>query len=282
MTLFNRDRRAFQVWVALMLLLGLLCPAPILAEEITISGFTEPYQDSTLGISVTGNVKKILVEEGERVKKGQAILELEQESEALEKERRRLLADSKAEVDAVARQLKTLGSHLKATRELYNSTGSVPREELENQELEYALAEVELQRLRDAEKREKIELDIASKQLNKRTLRASFAGEIAEIMIGIGENCELDTELVRLVNTSQGYFVANVELGITQQIEIGQEVELRFQTGLEPVKVKAIISFISPVVDPASGLRKIKAKFYNQDGIIVPGVAGVLIFQPKD
>ena len=135
--------------------------------------------------------------------------------------------------------------------------------------------------MEQAEKREEIELDIAKQQQRKRTLRAPFNGEIAEIMIGTGENCELDTELVHLVNTSRGYFIANVELGISQQLATGQEVELKFQTGLEPINLKAEISFISPVVDPASGLRKTKAKFENQDGKIVPGVAGVMIFQSK-
>ena len=265
--------------VALLLAVSLFFPLTLFAEDLSVSGFTEPYRDSTLGISVTGQVTKIHVKEGDKVKPGQAILELDQQSEALEIKRRQLLAESKAEVNAVSRQLNTLQNHLKATRELYAATGSVPREELENQELEYALAEVELIRLQQAEEREIIELDIAKQQLRKRTLRAPFAGEIAEIMVGHGENCELDTKLVRLVNTSYGSFIANVELGISQQLAAEQEVELQFLTGLEPISLKAEISFISPVVDPASGLRKIKARFDNQDSKIVPGVAGVMVFK---
>lgn len=267
--------------IALLIFAGLMYPATLLALEIRVSGFTEPSLDSTLGISVTGQVTKIHVREGEKVKKGQAILDLDQQSEALEVKRRQLLFENKTEVNAVSRQLKTLENHLKATRELYESTGSVPREELENKELEHALAEVELLRLKSAEKREGIELDIAQKQLSKRTLRSSFDGQIAEIMVAVGENCELDTKLVRLVSTSQGYFVANVELGVSQQLEKGQEVELQFQGEVEPISLKAKITFISPVVDPASSLRKIKAKFANQDGKIVPGIAGTLVFQSK-
>ncbi len=265
--------------MTMLMVFSLLIPATLLAQEITVSGFTEPYLDSTLGISVTGQVNKIHVKEGDKVKKWQAVLELDQEAETLEVKRRQLLTESKAEVDAVSRQLTTLKNHLQSTRELYESTGSVPREELENKELEHALAEVELLRLQHAEKREEIEQEISKKQLYKRTLRAPFAGEIAEIMVEVGENCELDTELVHLVNTSQGYFVANVELAVSQQMTLGQEVELQFQTGLQPFQKKAKIAFISPIVDPASGLRKIKAKFANQDGKLIPGVAGVMIFK---
>ena len=256
--------------------LGLL-PANSHAQQLSISGFTEPYFDAMLGISVTGRVAKIHLAEGTTVEKGQVILELDQELEALEVQRRKLLWSSKAEVQSAARQVKTLRSHLKATKKLYKTTGSVPREELENQELEHALAVDELRRLEDAEKREKIEYGFAQQQLSKRSLRAPFSGQIAELLIDVGENCELDTPLVHLVNTDRGYFVANVEVSVSQKLVLGQTVELQLQCGLETVNRNAEIVFISPVVDPASGLRKIKAQFDNSDGKIIPGVAGIMI-----
>jgi RND family efflux transporter MFP subunit len=255
----------------------LLLPANGHGQQVSISGFTEPYIDALLGISVTGRVAKIHLPEGTTVEKGQVILELDQELEELEVQRRKLLWTSKAEVQSAARQVKTLRSHLNATRKLYKTTGSVPREELENQELEHALAVDELKRLQDAEKREKIEYGFAQQQLSRRSLRAPFSGQIAELLIDVGENCELDTPLVHLVNTHHGYFVANVELNVSQNLSMGQTVELQLQSGLETVSRNAEIVFISPVVDPASGLRKIKAQFDNTDGSIIPGVAGVMI-----
>ena len=249
------------------------------AQQVSISGFTEPYIDALLGISVTGRVAKIHLSEGTTVEKGQVILELDQELEELEVQRRKLLWTSKTEVQSAARQVKTLRSHLTATEELYKTTGSVPREELENQALEHALAVDELKRLEDAEKREKIEYGIANQQLFRRSLRAPFSGQIAELLINVGENCELDTPLVHLVDTRRGYFVANVELSVSQKLSLGQTVELQLQSGLGPVNRAAEIVFISPVVDPASGLRKIKAQFDNPEGNIIPGVTGVMVLE---
>jgi RND family efflux transporter MFP subunit len=237
--------------------------------------------DAMLGISAIGRVAKIHLPEGTTVEKGQVILELDQQLETLEVQRRKLLWTSKAEVQSAGRQAKTLKLHLKATKDLYRTTGSVPREELENQELEHALAVDELKRLQDAERREKIEFGIANQQLFRRSLRAPFSGQIAELLINVGENCELDTPLVHLVNTSRGYFVANVELRVSEKLTQGQTVELQLQSGLEIVKRNAEIVFISPVVDPASGLRKIKAQFDNLHGNIIPGVAGVMILDAQ-
>jgi len=261
--------------VLLLFLLGL--PLSSHAQQLSISGFTEPYYDAMLGISAIGRVAKIHLAEGTTVEEGQVILELDQQLEKLEVQRRNLLWTSKAEVQSAARQAKTLKLHLKATKDLYKTTGSVPREELENQELEHALAVDELRRLEDAERRENIEYGIANQQLFRRSLRAPFSGQIAELLINVGENCELDTPLVHLVNTSRGYFVANVELSVSQKLTRGQTVELQLQSGLETVSRNAEIVFISPVVDAASGLRKIKAQFDNPDGKIIPGVAGVMI-----
>ena len=263
-------------WPVLLYILVCL-PLNSQAQQLSISGFTEPYFDAMLGISTIGRVAKIHLPEGTTVEKGQVILELDQQLENLEVQRRKLLWTSKAEVQSAARQVKTLKSHLKATKVLYKTTGSVPREELENQELEYALAVDELKRLEDAESREKIEYGIANEQLSKRSLRAPFSGQIAELLINVGENCELDTPLVHLVDTRRGYFVANVELSVSQKLTSGQTVELQLQSGLETVSRKGEIVFISPVVDPASGLRKIKARFDNPDGKIIPGVAGVMV-----
>jgi RND family efflux transporter MFP subunit len=270
-------RRAWPV--LLFFLLGL--PFNSHAQQMSISGFTEPYFDALLGISAIGRVAKIHLAEGTTVEEGQVILELDQQLETLEVQRRKLLWTSKAEVTSAARQAKTLKLHLDATKDLYRTTGSVPREELENEELEHALAVDELRRLQDAERREKIEYGIANQQLFRRSLRAPFSGQIAELLINVGENCELDTPLVHLVNTYRGYFVANVELSVSQKLTLGQTVELQLQSGLETVSRNAEIVFISPVVDPASGLRKIKAQYENPHGNIIPGVAGVMILDAE-
>jgi len=264
-----------------MILMFLTVPRISAGQQTGISGFTEPAQDSALGLSINGRVTAIKITEGEKVKQGQLLLQLDQDLEQQEVKRRKLIWKSKVEIESVALQVKTLQNHLNSTRDLYQSTGSIPREELENKELEHAFAIAELNRLKTTEQREKIEYDTARQQLAKRNLYAPFTGQIAEIMIGIGENCEEDTPLIRLVDNSHGYFIANVELEIAASLTLGQQVQLQLQSGTDPENIEAKLVFISPLIDPASGLRKIKAEFANQEQKIVPGVAG-LMFLPEE
>ena len=95
-------------------------------------------------------------------------------------------------------------------------------------------------------------------------------------MIGVGENIEPDTPLVQLVSTNALNFVANVELSVSQKLNLGQSVKLKLESGAASVNREAEIVFISPVIDLASRLRTIKARFDNQDGEVVPGITGVM------
>jgi multidrug efflux pump subunit AcrA (membrane-fusion protein) len=51
---------------------------------------------------------------------------------------------------------------------------------------------------------------------------------------------------------------------------------LRIQVGRGTVAKKGKIIFISPVVDPASGLFQVKAEFDNKNRSVKPGVEGTM------
>src|SRR4051812_10724304 len=63
------------------------------AEPIVISGITEPFMHVTLGAAVAGIVDTEFFKEGEAVKQGAVILELNKKLEELEVERRKAVMD---------------------------------------------------------------------------------------------------------------------------------------------------------------------------------------------
>jgi multidrug efflux pump subunit AcrA (membrane-fusion protein) len=79
---------------------------------------------------------------------------------------------------------------------------------------------------------------------------------------------------VRLVDTRQCYFISNLEARQSAGLRLGQEVRLEIEDGPSPLKTGGRIVFISPVVDPASGLQKVKVVFENAEGKVRPGLAG--------
>jgi len=248
-------------------------------DKISISGITEAIRDVTLSLSVAGRVSHIFFKEGLYVKKGQCILELDKRLEELEVERRILIWQSKAELEAAKAQILTLKSLLESNRKLFESTKSISREELEKIELEYKLAVAEEKRLETEEERQRIEYTMALENLRKRKLESPITGIVIKLLLDEGESCEPEQPLVRVVDTSRCLLVSNVEEPLGRTLKKGQIIELKIKTGSESVVKKGTIAFVSPVVDPASGLLEAKVEFDNRNGNIRPGVAGFMLLK---
>jgi hypothetical protein len=58
-------------------------------------------------------------------------------------------------------------------------------------------------------------------------------------------------------------------------------VLLHIQVGKKILKKNGKVIFISPVVDPASGLLKVKVEFENKNLLVRPGVSGKMILNPE-
>jgi RND family efflux transporter MFP subunit len=246
-------------------------------EPVEAAGVTEPIRDVTLSATVVGTVAAVFVKEGMPVREGAAILELDRRLEELEVQRRKLLWESRAELEAARLRVATLGKMLAATRALFQSTGSISREELEKLDLEYHVALTEEKRLESAEEREKIEYEMARETWRKRSLISPVTGTVVKLFLDEGETCQERQPLAQVVDVSRVLLVCNVEEALGRTLRKGQAVDLKIKAGSGAVARKGAIVFVSPVVDQASGLLEVKAEFDNQDGSVRPGVAGYLI-----
>ncbi|HDR14419.1 MAG TPA: efflux RND transporter periplasmic adaptor subunit [Desulfobacteraceae bacterium] len=254
------------------------CRTAFAQKSELIAGITEPINDVTLSLSVPGIVSKIFVREGDQVSKGQILLHLDKRAEELEVFRRKVIWQSKAEEEGAIARAQTLKEIYESTLNLYEATKSVSAEELKKSHLEFILAVAERDRIASAEKREKIEYDIALEILEKRNLRSPVDGIVIKLFYEVGESCEEHQPLVRAVDTSRGRFVCNLDESVGRMLKKGQEVDLMIGSGLNPAPKKGVVSFISPVVDSASGLMEVKVEFDNEDGTVRPGLAGAMVF----
>jgi RND family efflux transporter MFP subunit len=247
------------------------------AQETTVvNGITEPHEDVTLSLTVTGTIVETRFKEGDAVKKGQVILTLDHRLEQLDVERRKLLWQSTAELDAAVARVATLKQQFESTKELFESTGSVSREELDALELDYTLAMAEETRLRMEEKRQKIEYEMARESLDKRILKSPITGILIKYFVKLGESCEPEQPLVQVVDVSKARLVCTVEEPLGRTVKKGQLVDMSIRTGSTSIPKKGKVVFVSPVVDPASGLLELKAEFENADLMVRPGVSGVI------
>ncbi len=220
---------------------------PLAAQPLEVAGITEPYMDVTLGLADPGIINVQLYKEGDYVPKGKVILELDKNLEAIEVERRKAVMDQ----DQMVYQ---------STLELSQTTKSVSHEDLTKAEAQYRVSASEYQ--------------TALQQLADRALKAPFSGVITEVLLKPGAAVAPYQPLVRLVDTTRCFFVGHMDGLAVSRLHLGEKVKIDVDGGYT---VDAQISFISPVVDAASGLARIKALFDNPSGTIRPGLAARLV-----
>lgn len=248
-------RVAAQARLAARLLL--LWATPFLPEAFSASlpesrptGIVEPFLDVTLSAPVPGILTRREFEEGMEVKEGSVLLELDSNLEQLEVERRRIVRDQKR-------------ADFEATQKLFSATKGVSKEEVEKKEAEYRVASVEG--------------EMAAEQLRRRQVLAPHAGVITEIMLEVGEACQAYEPLIRVVDTRRCYLVTNVEARQGSRLKAGQKLTLEIDLGEGKTTVPGTIVFLSPLVDAASGLQKVKIIFENKDGKVRPGLTGIIL-----
>ncbi len=219
------------------------------AGPAAVDGITEPFMDVTLGLADPGIIRQQFFKEGDYVQKGGAILELDKKLEELEVQRRKAVMEQ----DQMVRD---------STRELIQTTKAVSKEDLAKAEAGYEVSAAEYA--------------IAVQQLANRRLVAPFSGNITEILLRPGAACAPYQPLVRLVDVSRCYFVGHIDGVAVSNLKLDQPVKIEVTGGRS---VTGKICFISPVVDPASGLARVKAIFDNMDAKTRPGLAARMFIE---
>jgi RND family efflux transporter MFP subunit len=213
-------------------------------------GITEPVFDVVLSLPVPGIVASLPVHEGDFVQTNQLILELDSRLEELEVDRRKLVLDNRK-------------ADWESTRTVFEKSNSVSRDELLKKEADYKIAVAEY--------------ETAVEQLRRRRLVSPGAGVVAELKPHVGEACSAYEPVVRIVDIRHCYFVSNVEGQGSAHLKLNQKMALEIEDGESKIRMEGVIVFISPVVDSASGLQKIRVLFHNPDGKIRPGLAGRIL-----
>jgi RND family efflux transporter MFP subunit len=223
-------------------------------QKLPADGITEPVFDVTLSFPDPGIIVAENFKEGDFVNTNDVLVQLDSRLEELEVARRRLVMENHK-------------SEFEATQKVFEKSAvSYSREELLKKKADFEVAQVEY--------------EIAVEQLRRRSLRPPRAGVITELKLHTGEACIAYQPVVRVVDTRQCYFVSNLEGAQGAGFKSGQAVQLQID-GVKTNSIVGKVVFVSPVVDPASGLQKLRIVFDNTDGQVRPGGAGRLLLQQR-
>lgn len=243
-----------------------------LAQAQEFTGVVFPHRDLTLSVSNAGVVNRVNVEVGERVTQGQLMLELEDSLQRLEVDRRKVVLEDSSELRSVQERQAILDRLYADGKRLFESSGSISREELMKLRIESLALKGRAEQLRAEKRRERLEHEIAGQEYQLRSLLAPIDGVVTDLKVDVGEWASPGEPVLRLVDASVVELRVNVTQPAARQLAVGASIPVLIEDAWFQAPVQGKVFFVSPVADAASGLIDVRIRFDNQDGQVRPGV----------
>lgn len=205
----------------------------------------EAFADATVIAKVGGEVREILVEEGDDVKSGEVLARLDGDRLRLEMEQaganlRKLKKDYQRNVDLKERGLISAGDFEKI------------QYEMEALQATY---------------------DLAALELGYTEIRAPIDGVISERFIKIGNTIDVNAPTFQVTSLEPLISYLHVPEREYRRIDPGQEASI-FVDALAGEEFAAIVARVSPVVDPDTGTFKISIEVSDPSRRLKPGMFG--------
>ena len=205
----------------------------------------EAFSEADVIGKVGGEVREILVEEGDIVSKGQILARLDGDRLRLE------LSESEARLGKLQRDYER---NVDLSEKGLISTGDFEKIkfETEAQQASFNLA--------------KLELDYTN-------IQAPIDGVISERFIKLGNTISVNDPVFRVTSFDPLVAYLLVPEREYRNIEIGQTVGIDVDA-LEGPPVEATVTRVSPIIDPETGTFKISIEIYDEQRRIKPGMFG--------
>lgn len=219
---------------------------------IYTTGTIFPQQESMISPKTSGRIEKLYVDEGDRVVKGQPLVELEQERLRI------VLKEAEASLKEAQAHLKNLESTVKRNQTLFEK-GIVDLQRFDDTTTERDLAEARVQRLQAT-------LERAQQDLKDSVITAPFDGFIVEKMMNEGEMATTmpPSNIFHLVDTHTVKIECGVNEGKRRSIRVGKEVVIELDASPGEI-FTGKIAVVNPMVDHNSRTFKVKIEFPNPD-----------------
>lgn len=228
-------------------MLLILAPLVLLAEEVKPLYFNVVLEAEHLTViysQVTSPVLKVHKKMGDSFDKDELVVELDH----------KVFESNVAKAAAAVIKFQT---ELEAKKRLYNDDA------LSQFELDEAVAQ-----LAGAE----ADFVLAQKMLEDTSIKAPYDGRVVKISMKEYELAQTGKEILTLVDDAVLYGKFLVPSQYMSCLQIGAPVDIYLrETGS---KVEAVLSRISPVIDPASSTILVEAKIDNQNHELNAGMTG--------
>jgi membrane fusion protein (multidrug efflux system) len=266
-----------------------------LRRDVELVGSLFAYDEVTVSSEVEGKVERVLTDIGDRVAKGQPLvqvlpveleLSLEQQRGAYRQTRARLglfeggpelqdLAEA-AEVKRAAAELEDAEQKWRRGKSLFDdgliSKGAYDEVEstYKQRKAAYDMARHSVENLRAELQQRKASLSLAEKKLSDTLIRAPFAGQVKQRMVTPGQYLRVQSPVMVIVNVDPLRVRLKAPEKVAGWVSVGQPVDVTVEA-FPGRTFTGKVSRMSPAVDTETRTLELEALLENKDGLLKPG-----------
>ncbi len=253
---------------SLTVLVAALLMGPVAIAQ-SVEGFAEPVQLINVASPESGTIQQVLVKQGQAVKKGDALIQMDQETLLPSLD----LAKAKAEARA---KLNAAKIELQVKQRRVENLNRLGKENSSSEELIRATADVELASTQVLAAEEEIRENVLEAkrieaQLARRTIRSPINGVVVRVHHHEGEFITTaEPHVVTVADLSQLRIVFHPLAGDAERLSSANLASVRLQRNSEVVETK--VDFVSPVTSADSGTVRVELLLDNPYGRFRSGV----------
>ena len=242
-----------------------------ISEKLFYTGTIEPWQKVNITPDVGGKVAKIYVEEGDRVKEGQVLAELDTRAIRLQ------LKQTEAGLAVAEANYKDAERNMERMDRLIDEK-AVSDQQYEKIKLAFEAAEAQLKQAQAA-------LNLAQYNLDVSIMKAPFSGVVASKNVDVGDvinpmmgSLSPNSGVLTLMNFYQVKIAIDVSQKDIVRIKKGQSAYLGV-TAFPGREFKGYVALVNQTADSMTKKFKVEVRADNQDLFLRPNTFGEVIIE---
>lgn len=249
----------------------LLLPVAAIAQAPagTLDCMIQPHQMVQVGSAVPGVIERITVERGEFVQRGQPLVQLNAQVERAALAVARERAQQQGEVTSAVGAQELARRELDRANELYEQN-FVSKTYLDKQRAEAQVAGGRTDQAHEKRKLSSREVELASAQLEQRTIRAPISGVVIERFMSPGEYVD-QKPVLRLASIDPLRVDVLVPAAAFGQVEAGMKGRV-WPELFKGSEVGAVVKTVDRVIDAASNTFRVRLELPNPNGALPAGL----------
>lgn len=229
-----------------------------LKQTLPLSGSLRAVNQAAVKARLAGEVREVLVREGEAVKAGQLLVKMDaSEYQARLEQTRGSLMAAQGQLD--------MATKARDNNKALLSKGFISQNAFDNAASQYDIARANVESAKGA-------LDVANKALNDTRILAPISGLVSSRMVQPGEKVSADNRLLDVVDLRQLELEAAVPTSDIMSIAQGQEVQVKVEGLAQPLPGKVVR--INPAIQAGSRSIMVYIQVDNPEGMLRAGMFG--------